>query len=203
MANTKYSDLFPYVLTELSGVSTLQAEAQIRAAVIDFCKRSKVWTHEDDPTATMARARSYDINVPTGSALVEIKAMQLDGEPLDASTGEHESSLDVGTPKSFRQLTPETFSLWPTPDAEYTVTMDLTLTPSRTSTTFPGWIAEKYHDAIVAGAKSRLMAMPAQPWSNIQQAIFYRSTFDAEVAAAQADAARSFVRAPLRTTSQH
>lgn len=203
MANTKYSDFFPYVLTELVGVSTLQAEAQIRGAVIDLCRKAKVWTHVDDPTATMAGSREYDVNVPSGTALVEIKALYLDGAPLEASSDEYESSLDIGTPRTYRQLSSEGVLLWPRPDREYLITMDFTLTPSRTSTTFPSWIAERYHDAIVYGTKYRLMGMPGAPWSNIQQAIYYRSLFDGEVAAARADAARSFVRAPSRTVSQH
>jgi hypothetical protein len=201
VANSKYSDLFPYILSELPGVSSLQAEAQIRGAVIDLCRRAKVWTHEDDPTETIAGARTYDINAPTGSTLVEIKALYLESKELEADT--EEQFPEAGTPRNYRQVTPDEVLLWPTPDAEYLFTMTLTLTPSRASTHFPGWIAERYHDAIVAGAKARLMAMPGQPWSNIQQAIFYRSMFDTEVAAAKGEADRSFVRAPLRTTTYY
>ena len=203
MANTKYSDLFPYVLTELVGVSTLQAEAQIRGAVIDLCRKAKLWMVEDDPTATMARVRGYDVNVPSGTALVEIKALYLDGVPLEASSDEYESSLDIGTPRTYRQVTPDEVRLWPSPDREYLFTMDLLVAPSRTSTTFPSWIAERYHDAIVVGAKYRLLSMPAAPWSDIKQALYYRSLFEAEIAAAKTDSARAFVRAAQRTLTQH
>lgn len=204
MASTKYSDLFPSVLTELPGVSTLQAEEKIRAAVIDLCRKAKIWTHEDDPTATMAQARSYDINTPSGSALVEIRALHLNGKPLGATTEDDSNyRTEYGTPEFYFQVSPEFVALWPVPDAEYLFTMDLTLAPSRTSTTFPSWIAERYHDAIVAGAKSRLMGMPGQPWSNIQLAVHYAGLFNNEVAEAKSDTARSFVRAPMRTTPHY
>jgi hypothetical protein len=203
VSSAKYSDLFPYVLSELVGVSSLQAEAHIRAAVIDFCRRSKVWNVEDDATTATPLGRYYDIVTPSGTALVEIKSIVLDGEPLEPSNDDSENALDIGTPKTFKQPSPEIYSLWPTPDSAYSVIVTMTLAPSRASTTFPSWIAEKYHDAIVAGAKSRLMAMPGQLWTNVQQAMFYRSICDTGVAEAQAEASKGFTRATVRTTPHY
>jgi hypothetical protein len=203
VASTKYSDLFPYVLTELVGVSSLQAEAHIRAAVIDFCRRSKVWSFEDDPANTVPYGRTYDIVPPSGTAIVELKTIYANGELLDASTDVPDVTSDPGVPKAFSQSSPEAYSLWPTPDAAYPVVVTMTLAPSRASATFPAWIAEKYHDAIVAGAKSRLMAMPGQLWTNVQQAMFYRSICDTGVADAQAEASKGFTRATVRTTPHY
>lgn len=203
MASTKYSDLFPYVLTELAGVSSLQAEAQIRASVIDFCRRSKVWSFTDDATAAVPRTSDYDLVPPSGTALVEIKAIHLDGTALEPASGDPDNTLDIGTPREYRQPSPDSYSLYPAPDSAYSVVVTMTLAPSRASTTFPAWIAEKYHDAIVAGAKSRLMAMPGQLWTNLQSAIFYRSMADAGVADAQSESSKGFTRATVRTTPHY
>jgi hypothetical protein len=203
VATTKYSDLFQYVLPELVGCSTMLAEMQLRAAVIDLCRRAKVWAYEDDPTTTSPGERNYDLSAPAGSTIVEVKAMFVDGDAVDPASTNFDNPAVLGKPETFRQLTPEAFVLWPTPDTEYPLTMELTLAPSRASSGFPSWIAEKYHDAIVAGAKSRLMLMPGNPWTNLQIAAAYRSLFESEVGTASMDNTTSFARTRLRTTTQH
>lgn len=202
MANTRYTDLLQYVLPEVAGCSSLLAEMEIRAAVIDLCRRAKIWTHEDDPTVTMALARTYDLNAPNGAAIIEIKSMWCGGFPVDPTDDDDDASV-TGMPETYRQISPEVFALWPTPNGEYEITMELTLAPARASTSFPAWIAERYHNAIVAGAKSRLMLMAGNPWANVQTALFYRSMFETEVATAHSDSTTGFARTRLRTTSQH
>ncbi|MEJ7745360.1 MAG: hypothetical protein WKF61_01105 [Luteimonas sp.] len=203
MSTTKFTDLFPYILPELNGCSSLQAEQHVRAAVIDFCCRSKVWSYSDEPTTTMGGAREYDLLPPSGTVLVEIKAMYCDGTLMQPDPDEYAEPLATGAPSLYRQPSPEVFVLWPMPNGEYDITIDMTLAPSRASVGFPSWIAERYHDAIVYLSKSRLMLMPGNPWTNPQQAAIYRSQYETEVSVAMADKSKAFSRTALRTTSQH
>lgn len=203
MADTQYSELFPYVLTEIIGCSSIQADIQIRAAVIEFCRRAKVWSYRDDPMTTSPQVGEYDVDTPSDTSLVEIKGMYINGEPLTPAQGEYDPPASPGVPQKYRQLTPETCTLWPVPDGHYDVTFELTLAPSLASTGFPTWIAERYHSAIVCSAKARLMLMPGNSWSNPQQAAIYASMYETAVAAALANKSKSFARTTLRTTSQH
>ena len=203
MANIKYSDLLQYVLPELPSVSAPLAELHVRNSVIEFCRRSKVWTVEIDPIDSELSQASYDIDVPMGTVLVDIKAMYFDGDELEPTNQGSSNRTGTGQPRTFYQPTPESFDLRPAPSSVAPITMTLAITPSRTSTSLPLWIAEKYHEGIVAGAKSRLMMIQGRTWSNPQQALLYRSVFEAEVAAAQGDAARTFTRMALRSMTQH
>lgn len=201
MANTKYVDLLPNVLPELPGCSGPLAEQHVRAAVIALCRRTKVWKVDPDPMQITAGTATYDLDADIGTAIVNIQSMQLDGLDLEAADGAY--TLDVGDPTAYMQRTPETFTLLPSPTRDGTVTMTLSVAPSRASSSFPGWIAERYYEAIVAEAKASLMLMPGTTWYSPQQGAYYRSIFEQEAAVAQSDSMTSFVRATQRTTSQH
>jgi hypothetical protein len=201
VANTKYVDLLPNVLPELPGCSGPLAEQYIRTAVITLCRRTKVWKVDADPVSIVAGTATYDLDADIGTAIIEIQTMRLDGADLEPADDAY--VLDIGDPTAYMQRTPETFTLLPSPTRDGVVTMTLSVAPSRASSSFPSWIAERYYDAIVAEAKATLMLMPGTTWYSPQQGTYYRSIFDQEAAVAKSDAMTSFVRATQRTTSHH
>lgn len=46
-----------------------------------------------------------------------------------------------------------------------------TLAPRLRATSIPAWFGDRYGDAIAAGAASRLLRLPAMPWTNLQLAM--------------------------------
>jgi hypothetical protein len=55
-----------------------------------------------------------------------------------------------------------------------------------------------YHDAITAGAKSRLLAIPQKPWTNLTLSSYFRDQFDQEMAMAKVRAEKGNVKRSLR-----
>ena len=211
MANLKYSDLLPFILPELPGCSDPLAEQHIRSAVIDFCAQSKLWRVAQDPIGVYAGQAEYDIDLPTGTSLVQIMSCLVDGAPISPTSSDQ---LDADYPRWqkvggraqwFLQFVPTSFFIAPVPDTsiESGITMMLSVKPSRASAGFPDWIADQYHDALVAGAKARLMRQAGRPWSNPQQAMFEQAIYDRGISTATAAATGSLVRTVQRTTSQH
>lgn len=211
MANTKFSDLTTYILPELPGCSDPLAEQQIRATVIDFCTRSKIWRVIQDPVDMLAYEPQYDLDLPANTALVQVLSCTINGVGIDPSSTDQLDLLmptwqtQTGTPKWFLQLDPTTFLLAPVPQTTLAsgISMMLALKPSRTAVSFPDWIADQYIDAIASGAKARMMRQAGRTWSNPQQSMLEQMMFDEAVAAANQAAAGSLVRTAQRTISQH
>lgn len=200
----EFSDLLPYVLPEVAGCTDLLAERALRDTLIDLCQRAKVWSEPTYQQSTVPGQADYDIDMPCCGALVEINWLAVDGCRL---SGAYDDCAAIGaipgTPFAYTQLTPDTVTLFPAPEAAVPLTMRLTLRPQRDATEFPDWLADRYQDAIVAGAKGRLLTMNGRAWTAPQPGAMYLASYAQEVARAMYDTAHGTVRGPLRTTSQH
>lgn len=208
---TKYTELFNEVLPELPGVGEALATNAIRNAIIEFCQGSWCWRYFMDPMPVLARINTYELDPPTGAEVVHALVVKVNGKPLEATneddlTAQHPRwQTETGTPKYYLTDEPGQIILAPVPDTKIVggLVVTVALQPTRTSTTFPTWIWSRYFDALAAGAKARLMAMPGKPWTNPQLFQIYRGQFEAGMAGAKFEAMKSLSRGPLRTTSYH
>ncbi|HEY6044772.1 MAG TPA: hypothetical protein VIU43_07720, partial [Nitrosospira sp.] len=58
---------------------------------------------------------------------------------------------------------------------------------------------DEYRETIIHGALARLMLSPKKPYMNVQLAQYHDQQFAIRMADAGMRAARSYIRAPLRT----
>lgn len=73
------------------------------------------------------------------------------------------------------------------------------LKPSRSSTTFPTWIYERYIETIAHGAKWRLMMSPKKPYSDAKLGAWHGDMYNGMIGEARIRAARGTTRAALRS----
>lgn len=211
MSTTKYTDLFNEVLPELPGVGTDLAANAIRNTVIEFCQMSWCWRSFMDPAPVLAKINAYELDPPTGADVVQVLVVKVDGKEIDPISEDDLTATcprwqtETGTPKYFLTDDPSQILLAPVPDTKIAngLTITLALQPTRTSTNFPSWIWTRYFDALSAGAKARLMAMPGKPWTSPQLYQLYRAQFETGAAVAKMESMKSLSRAVLRTTSYH
>lgn len=210
---TKYDALTRYVLPEAPGCSDPLAEQALRDAAIEFCERSGVWVHAPDPENIVAGQAAYDIDLPQGAALAQIKSVKIAGqkEPLGQRSVDwlddnvEDWATATGTPKYYTQLSDDEFLIVPVPDTAITagLIVKLDVKPSRSSTGWPGWLNERYQEDIVTGAKGRLLEKQSHQWSNPGLAAVYVAQFNTAISAAAGAAAQSFGRGPIRTAPSH
>lgn len=212
MSNIKYSDLLRDVLPHLeNGPSDPLAEAMLRSAVIEFCNQSWVWRYIPDPIGITAGEGAYDLEPPTGADVAAVLSCNIDGnEILPASTDDLSDMYArwqtlSGTTRHYTQTDTDSILLVPKPKFNIAggLMMVLALQPSRSSTSFPDWIADQYAESLASGALSRLMLMPGKAWSDGQTGLFHKDKFHSAIQAAKTSGARGLGRAPVRTTSQH
>ena len=78
--------------------------------------------------------------------------------------------------------------------------MIVALKPSASAAGIDERLFNEYREAIIHGALARLMLSPRKPYTHTQLAQYHQQQFLIETAIAGTRAARSFTRAPLRTT---
>jgi hypothetical protein len=211
MATIRYDQLTQLVLPEVQGCSDPLAEQAIRDAVVEFCQRSRVWVHFADNQDVVAGQAAYDIEPPTGAMLVEVKNVKYNGKTIEPMpVDELDSTMPgwktlTGTPSAYTQINDDEFLLALVPDVSIASGLEITLVvaPSRSSQSFPDWINNRYQDAIMASAKSRLMLKQGTNWYNPQQGLAYKQDFDRACSSGNEASTLSLLRSSVRTTSQH
>jgi hypothetical protein len=204
-----WASWLPDVLPHVPGCPVVVAEHELRRASQEFFRRTRAW--RVNLTTIAVPASTAEISCEPADAahdLVRVEAVLYDGRQLDPETVENldkgfsdEWAAHVGTPTHYVQLTPGILRLYPVPSdaATFGVKIRASVTPSESATGIPDDLAQKYRDAIQAGAKSRLMLMPGKGWTNLDLAAIYGRSFSDMADSANADAARAFGAAKIAT----
>lgn len=211
MATLKYADILPFILPDVTGCSEPLAEQAISETVMDFCARTSLWRAFLDPITVAPGRYEYDLDVPIGATLINIRTAVLNGKAImpqhDDFVAENYPmwQTETGTPKFFFQSASETFNLVPCPNvsAANGLIIQVALKPSLSSRTFPEWIYAKYMTGLNAGIKARLMMKPGHPFTSPRIAQILQAEFLSCIASAMNTSQQSLVRSALRTTSQH
>jgi hypothetical protein len=163
-----------------AGVGQDVAKNAIRNAAIDFCSRSWVWRADHADINALAGIGAYAYAPPANTKVAVPLAVWYALKPIDPqSTYElqqrfpHWPSMVGQAPYWFLQETLETLVVVPAPSADLAgaIKLKVALTPTRAAPSIDDAIFERYLEEIACGAKARLFAMKAKPWSDPSRAI--------------------------------
>lgn len=184
-----FAVLHPYCLPELPGVPAPMLDAYINRAWFEFAKDSLCWNEWQD-VGLQDGVDIYQLSAPIGAAVHLVIDAQQGSNVLVARGPEQLLMYDAafyerrGSPNGYSLSLDKELVVYPRPQAEdiaLPVRVHVAFVPTLAATTMPDQFAEKYVDALSAGAKARLMSMAGQPWSNPQMAVMYSGIFDAGV----------------------
>lgn len=171
-----YEQFFPEVLPYLPDVAEPSAIIAIRNACIEFCSRTGLW-QESFTFDTVKDVGEYTIPYTLDARQQRTMRLWRDQQvlrPLGKDTltsyfGRDWNQLR-GTPTTFTQDQASLIFV-PVPDGVYTITYDVSFTPTRDSMEC-GWdpIYEEWLEVIAAGAIARLASMMGSPFYNLEQA---------------------------------
>ena len=190
----KLSELLDRVLDEYPAVPSALALRALSDAAKEFCSRTHAWQEPLTSIRVRPGQTTYDIDLDSGTALVAIKEVRLDGRRIDPVATEvfrlRKQELRAGLPMGWVQWQPSTIELInpPTGAVELTVVAALTLTRGATGTDVPDSVLDEYGDSIASGAKGRLVRQAGQSWSNPEAVLGYMGPFYADIARAKASA---------------
>lgn len=176
------------IMIEVPGCSDPLARQMVLDAAGEFCQRTLAWDELADPVSLVDGERNYDIDAPTGARAFVVRDVWVDARQLKPVTmAELQSVLPAwrtatSTDPLFYNaaLDREQLSVFPTPlgASGSQMVMRVALMPKSGATTLPDFLGTYYMDAITAGAKARLMAIPNQAFTNFKLVPLMRQQFD-------------------------
>lgn len=204
----KIDDLAHYVRLETPGVTDGIIVQTIATVAMDFCERTRVWTEIQDPVALVDNLNQYDMEGPTDARVLTIANVWAANRELKATTMAalvyvlpNWQTAKASQPQYYsvaRDLKVITVYPIPLQAQSAPLTFRAHYAPRRTATTLPDFLGDNYHDALVAGAKARLMLQVNVEWSNPATGMFYQQAYEQAVAKAQSDQLHEQAPAPLR-----
>lgn len=213
-------DLFlPKVLQVAANCPEPTAFDAIRAAAMEFCERTRRWhatltcAADTNPVQIVAYDATPDANeltLPQDAQVYEVRYVSFDGREmtkktpadLDEDYNDWRTSTDAGTPRYVTQLALNELQFFPSFDTG-DVSAVIVLKPTEDATTLPDFMAAEHREVIAWGALSRLLAMPKQPFSDPNLAVYYGDLFNTKLGSLAIKQAKGQQGAPLRVKPFH
>jgi hypothetical protein len=202
----KLDELLPRLLPEVAGCPDVTARQALLDAAIEFCRDSGAWDQVQEQAITLSDGvGSYDIDCDSDGRVLAVKRVwHACGELSPKSTAE--LSLVLPTWETARSNVPAFYNtadarqalrVYPIPDGAQGLKLSLraAFVPRLDAQYLDDALVNDWYEALLAGAKARLMAMPRRAWSDPQLAAYHKGAFndaktEARIAAA-ADGAQA------------
>lgn len=169
-------------------------------AAIEFCERTRAWSNQLSRTVN-AGTQHIALTPDDDGSIVYLDNVRWDGDLLQPVTRQESQDLDYDRPFGFYRANPETLSLAPAAGSQGVLTLTMILAPLRNATAIPRMLYDLYWDAIEANALYRLMKVPSRPWSDPNQAVFYKQEFERLVGTHSIVADKDGTQKPLRVAT--
>ena len=184
------SEFLPLVQPHAPGASIPAMSQALRKASIEFCETTRCWRHIATVTIT---EQGNVVAAPDYAAIYEFELATFDGDneliPVQYSDLEAKEFGETGIPKYITQTGPNTVSILPFSEGEmelsmflkprhgdqYTLVNDM---PENVYDSVPQFLHTLHGEVIAAGALSRLLTLPNQPFTNPKMAAFFRQQYE-------------------------
>lgn len=175
-----WGEFYPHVLPFVIGCPNPTVDHALRTAAREFCLDTKAWQETEEFTADGTTNR-FEFEVSGQTELVQVMRASAAGNDLDI----HGRSLlpaDWQTipvcHDGLYHLNEVEYLLFPRPLPGQAISITLALRPSSRGQGVGDDVFEKHVEAIAAGAAYRLLRMPRQPWTDLEQASISKALFD-------------------------
>ena len=197
-----WSQFYQLVLPSTPGATDPLMDLELCNAAIEFFRRTRSWCVWLDPIVAQAGVREYSFVLPAMATVTRIESAMVNGDSIGIASYKDAGPLSVtdttGQAYGSSMGTLVLASYYP---AGTQILVQASLTPSRTATGIDDSMFELYANDIAEGAKSRLMLIPGQPFSNEQKAGIAGTKFEDAVATRSTESwrGRSSVRKRVRS----
>jgi len=207
--STALSSFVSYVQPYIVNCPVPTLNRAVQDAIIDFCERTWIrqidftWNiTEDDVMEELNDAVDLDLSGVEGLRPIEVLSAQADGVNLELKERKAVEAFpewwnDSDSSVSYWYLVDnDTIRLYPVPVQDFTLFLRAAFRPQRDATTFDDDLYKDWVDIIAEGAKARLFAMPAKPWTNPDAAALAHALYEQGLSRAKILVRRNYL--PLR-----
>lgn len=190
----RYADLVNAVLRETPEAPHALIESELRQSVIEFCTKSRYWTDveriEMEPGISEYRLRPIE-----GGRIDQILTAKFSGATggfrvlRKADRRQFIEANAIGEPTTYGESADRIYlhPVYPNPGA--VLVLYVVLVPTQSGLSFPDHLDERWREAFVAGAASRLLMHSNKPWTNENKALVLERKFNLAVRDARQNAA--------------
>jgi hypothetical protein len=198
-----FEDFLPDVLIHAAAVPEPTAILYLRRAAQEFCTKTKLWREVDCLPATGGEFET--VCVPPYSALVQLESVSLNGRDLFPLRGDRHAGRDGGEPDYFTQTGPDQMRLVPCGGSALVgqeMRMSMILKPAEGAEMTADFLYDHHVEAIAAGALSRILMLPNQPYTDLARAGVFAGQFQAELDRLMGASIKGQQRANVRSRSR-
>lgn len=166
------STFFPRIAQHVSGCSDPSMAIAVVDACIDFCETSMALRQFLPDTTCSVGVFAYTLATSDDEAVSRILSVKIDGGailPIPLETGAYAAPVENSTPTGYYTTRADSLlllNLYPPPDDDYTLSVEVALKPKRTATQVQDDLFNLWGEAVCQGALSRLLAVPNTPYSD-------------------------------------
>lgn len=178
-----YDSLADEVSQELPGVPRVSVVSMLARVAHDFFSRSGIWK-EAVTISTVASQNSYALPSTVGTVPVrtrDVLSVSRSIGRLNKVTRDQFEVWQNGSPQEgspTRYLTNQSNLLvHPTPKGAEDLTVLVSVYPTLSATELEDEFIHEHRQALIDGAKYRLMIQKGKPWSDPEQAMYYRQQY--------------------------
>jgi hypothetical protein len=200
-------DFLPHLLPDLPGCPDTLVKQQLLFGVIEFCQETHAWNEIQDPIRVRDGVNEIDVDTPSGARIVAVKDAWAANRKLRPVTMPQLFELipnwqtaEGSEPTYYNASTDyRSIRIFPIPNdsTNQTITLRVAYAPKLDATSIPDELAIKYWDALIGGAKARLMVTPGKAWTNANLSAYNRGLFDAGILKAKISALHDRVEGSL------
>lgn len=196
-----FEDLMPKILPHAIQCTEGFALDHLRDAVIRACERARLWVVDDE--FEMGCDTDVMIVAPKGSQLYQIDRVSIGNSFLQAVPSQEmyrvrEQCHPGGRAHHFAQADNESIAIFPVQHGAR-IRVRAYLIPTADATRAPKVVLDRHREMLVNGALARILAVPAQPFTNIELAAYRDSLFERRLDEINREYVTGAQRGPLRT----
>lgn len=193
---TDFTDLYEYAHAELPGCPEPFFTQQILQAGRRFCEKSGIWRQDLDPTDLVDAQKEYTLSPIAGAVTYDARIDHI--VTVRQNTDDGVDAGDIGALINWRDycfdasINQLEFRTAPTVDVTKGLEVMAVLVPHLSATDLPDWLLNRYAEALVAGAISRLALMPNKLWTSDKLAAAKNREWRNGISTAKADIASDY-----------
>lgn len=191
---SKIADLLPLARVGFAGaLPDVVLTRALKRALQEFCRGTHILKGSCEEVVLDEGETEYDIVGADGERVEHLLSATYAGQPLRITTDVEiiAAGERTGSPRAVAlNYAKQELMVWPTPmSGAGVIAVYAALSPAGDDV--DDVIAETYEEALVAGAKANLLAMPGQPWTDLGQSQLQAQVFALAVSKARKKAYNS------------
>lgn len=202
-------DVFlPRLLPSVPGCTDPLARQALLDAAIEFCEQTQIVRVITDPQPVSADVASYSVDIPSSQRVTLVQHAWYGNRELKPAPSEIISNAKFynGTasgpdavPAYFYEGAVGEVQVYPIPGslANQSLVFRVATKPSRSATQVENVLYEDWAEAIVAGARERLHAIPDVPFSSANAMATAMALFNQGISRARSEAQRGRIRGSI------